>query len=305
MMGDLQMKSKKIVVGLLAIVALGGIAGGISYKTHLKDTEKPELETQNIKKIDIEKEQAKKGQEEKMSKDSKKEVAHSNFKSKVDGYVTEFRESKDDIQTFYQNLNSINAKELNTKDKEHLDNLYLGADDWSRLTSDYNEVRQTGADTNPNPDVKEIMKYAKDGLTNVNIDNLIATGVMSKDTVDKYISVLEEYVKNKQGDLEKQEKLNKQMELESQKETDKQKELDKEHEKLKTTQEKEVFYYNAINEARKKQIEYINSIKDPKIKQSVQTSSGAATGEATLLELKYPEDAKIISESLAKVNKVS
>lgn len=80
-----------------------------------------------------------------------------------------------------------------------------------------------------------------------------------------------------------------------------QEELDKQHAELKTTQEKEVFYYNIINEAMQRQINYIKSIKDPKVSQSVQSSVGAAVGESTFLELKYPEDYKIIRESLQKV----
>ena len=80
---------------------------------------------------------------------------------------------------------------------------------------------------------------------------------------------------------------------------------DKQNVELKTKQEKEDFYYNIINEAMQKQINYINSIKDPKVKQSVQTSSSAAIAEATSLEMKYPEDSEIINECLAKVIRVN
>lgn len=68
-----------------------------------------------------------------------------------------------------------------------------------------------------------------------------------------------------------------------------------------TTQEKEAYYYNTINEAMQKQINYINSIEDPITKQSVQTSHSAAIAEATGLMSEYPEDAEIIKVSMKKV----
>ncbi|MGL4760858.1 MAG: hypothetical protein ACRCWG_05295 [Sarcina sp.] len=67
--------------------------------------------------------------------------------------------------------------------------------------------------------------------------------------------------------------------------------------------EKEEHYYTLINNAMQKQIDYINSIEDPQIKQSVQSSIGAAIGEATLLEINHPEDSEIIQTSLQKVLK--
>lgn len=58
-------------------------------------------------------------------------------------------------------------------------------------------------------------------------------------------------------------------------------------------------YYDFIKADWKKQSDYIKSINDPKIQ--VQSSVGAAVGQATILEMRYPEDTKAIREALQKV----
>lgn len=83
---------------------------------------------------------------------------------------------------------------------------------------------------------------------------------------------------------------------------EKYKELDRQHAQLKTTEEKEVFYYNKITDAKQRQIDYINSLKDPIEKQSVQSSLGAAVSESTFLMMRYPEDSEIIENVLSKIN---
>lgn len=65
-----------------------------------------------------------------------------------------------------------------------------------------------------------------------------------------------------------------------------------------TTQEKETYYYNTINEAMQKQSNYIKSLEPGT---QVQSSIGTAYGEVMLLEMKYPEDAEIIKVSMKKV----
>ncbi len=60
-------------------------------------------------------------------------------------------------------------------------------------------------------------------------------------------------------------------------------------------------YYDSIRTAWQKQKDYIDSIDDNAVKQSVQTSHSAAIFEANRLEMKYPEDADMINQSLQKV----
>lgn len=71
--------------------------------------------------------------------------------------------------------------------------------------------------------------------------------------------------------------------------------------KKKTLKERSEYYYKKIKDAKNKQTEYINSFNNPEEKQSLQTPQSAAIGEATLLEMKYPEDTNIVEESLKKV----
>lgn len=68
-----------------------------------------------------------------------------------------------------------------------------------------------------------------------------------------------------------------------------------------TTTSVEDEYYQAIKGAWEKQKEYINSIEDPNVKQSVQTPTGAATGEATRLQMENPEDSELIDNILKQV----
>lgn len=303
------MNTKKIMIIILAITVIGGVAGRIGYKAYLQKGKEQELEIQHVPETKSKNEQAEVSSKNEQSKvESKNEqievksrneqvkedkLIHSNFQSKVQSYVAEFRKSGDDIYTFKKNLDSINTKNLNTEDKAKLNNLQLAAKDWSMFTEYYDYVRQTGDNDSYS---EQAMKYAKEALDKVNTNNLIATGVMSKSTVDKYTSFLREYIEKKLKELDKQNK----QELGNQEEV-KRKELDKQHAQLKTIQEKEEFYYNIINEAMQRQIKYINSIKDPKVSQSVQSSIGAAASEETYLELLFPEDTKILRETLSKV----
>lgn len=126
-------------------------------------------------------------------------------------------------------------------------------------------------------------------------------GIVSLENTEQKV---EKKVENTEQKVEKKSE-NAEQKVEKKPENIEQKVEDKQNVELKTKQEKEDFYYNIINEAMQKQINYINSIKDPKVKQSVQTSSSAAIAEATSLEMKYPEDSEIINECLAKVIRVN
>lgn len=77
-------------------------------------------------------------------------------------------------------------------------------------------------------------------------------------------------------------------------------ERDKQQAQLKTREEKLEFYYNIINNTMQKQIDYIVSLKDDPAAGQVQSSLGAAISQSVGLELSYPEDSEIISESLSK-----
>ena len=154
----------------------------------------------------------------------------------------------------------------------------------------------------------EVSKSDTDSLDS-NTQDLVAEGgenvSSSKNLIDskfeKTQHKAEENVQQKTQEKTEQKVQENVQQKTQQAELDKQAELDRQHAELKTTQEKEAFYYNIINEAMQRQINYINSIKDPKVSQSVQTSLGAAVAESTFLEMRYPEDSKIISESLQKV----
>ena len=275
------MKNKKIGIIILGLVLVGGVAGGYSYKSHMKEVKQQELETQQAQEVKAKEEQVKVQD----TKEVEEDVINSNFKSKIESYISEFRKSGDDIQGFIGKLNSIDTKSLNTQEKTLYDNVRRAAGEWSDLNSVYSQIRMAGDGS-----MEDIVKYnsedsineSKKVIDKTDVKNIISTGVMSKEAVDKEISFLNEYIENKEQDVKKQQ-------------------VKVEDTKLKTTQEKEEFYYNKIKDARQRQIDYINSIKDPDVKQSVQSSLAAAIAEETSLELKYPEDSKIIQASLTKV----
>ncbi|WP_297519289.1 hypothetical protein [uncultured Clostridium sp.] len=301
------MKNKKIGIIILGLVLVGGVAGGYSYKSHMKEVKQQELEAQQAQEVKAKEEQVKvqdtkEVEEDKVkvsglsdkhiaeSKVEKEDVINSNFKSKIESYVSEFRKSGDDIQGFIGKLNSIDTKSLNTQEKTLYDNVRRAAGEWSDLNSVYSQIRMAGDGS-----MEEIVKYnsedsineSKKVIDKTDVKNIISTGVMSKEAVDKEISFLKEYIENKEQDVKKEKEEELQVKVE--------------HAKLKTTQEKEEFYYNEIKTARQRQMDYINSIKDPNTKQSVQSSMAAAIAKETSLELKYPEDSKIIQASLTKV----
>ena len=320
------MKNKKIGIIISAIVIIGVIA----YKTYLQDGKQQEVKAS--KKVEIQAEGTQEGKKlvdestlknqevkaksidernkvisenkEDSKVNDKDEVSNSSFESKLESYVSKFRESeKSSTSTpdFIEKLDSLNTKNLNAQEKAQLTNVIRAVGDWNDLNSAYSQIRMAG-DGSMNDIVKygskDSMNWAKDVIAKVDIRNLISTGVVSKEEAEKEISFLKEYARKQQVALDKQDE---QMKLENQKIEAEYKELDQQHAKLETKQEKEDFYYNRINKAMQKQGEYINSIKDPKVKQSVQTSFGAANGEATFLEMRYPKDSEIIQTSLSKV----
>ncbi|MGL5069597.1 MAG: hypothetical protein ACRC6T_17615 [Sarcina sp.] len=324
------MKNKKIGIIISAILIIGGIAGGIGYKTYLQDGKQQEVKAS--KKVEIQAEGTQEGkklvdestlknqevkvksidEQTKVTSENKKnskvnneeDISNSSFESKLESYVSEFRESeKSSTSTpdFIKKLDSLNTKNLNAQEKAQLANAIRGVGDWNDLNSAYSQIRMAGdgsMDDIVKYGSKDSMNWAKEVLTKIDVNNIIATGVMSKADAEKEISFLKEYAKKQQVALDKQDE---QMKLENQKVEAKYKELDQQYAKLKTKQEKEDFYYNKINEAMQKQSNYINSIKEPEVKQSVQTSFGAANGEATFLEMRYPKDSEIIQTSLSKV----
>lgn len=437
------MKIKKISIIILSIVAIGGFIGGTAYKTYVESSRQQELEIKHIKENTHKTQQTRVQQVDKEKNESTDENKPS-FESKVSSYLTEFKESKEDIDTLNHNLDSIKTNTLNETEKLQLANLKLAAKDWSILTVNYDYVRQVG-NQDHNPD--KALKYAKETLDTINTENLIATGIMSKESVDKKVSCLSGYIEKKetsqinqntQQNATKNEKiivtgpntvpgvyeydlddvnltpkiepsiitersscykvktenniyidfilnvhnLNEKtkmakdtitakiktnsndykcfsiaesanghnlekdnsikpletrkihyvaeipkteatgeiiltltingkdfsnkfdlegMMLEEVKTNNKKETAQINKIKKKTTQERAEYYYKKIKDAKKKQSEYINSFNKPEVKQSLQTSQSAAFAEATLLEMKYPEDTNIIEESLKKV----
>lgn len=303
------MKAKKISIITLAILVIGVSIGGTAYKMHVKSAAKQELEIQHIKENEnkeqqtrvqqVDKEKGKNNNSDNVPKKTenkdinkprqikKEKESNLDFESKVASYITKFKKSGDDIITLIESLDSINTNNLNETEKLQLTNLKLAARDWCSLKGCYDNVRQTVTPDN-DPILDETLEYAREAL-NCNTKNLIDTGIMSKESVDKKVSLIREYI----------EKAKKYKEDEKKK---KEKEIAQINSiKKKTIQERTEYYYKRIKDAKDAQHQYINSFDDPMIRQSLQTSQSAAFVEATWLEMRFPEDTNIIEENLKKV----
>lgn len=319
------MKKKKIGVIVLAVAFIGAVTGGVSYKASLQKDDQKSLETtaksdvksnvgqtEGENKIEIpseNKEFDKKVEDVKTThSDEQTEVNESkdvsDFELKLKSYVKEFRDGECDVPDFMRNLDSIDTKDLNSQEKTQLDDAKKAIGDWSDLNSFYSQIRMAGSGS-----MEDIvwhsgdseLEYAKEILKNTNTKNIVDAGVASKEKVDQEISFLKEYIEKKQEQVDKQKEDERQAKIDSQKADQEYKKLDEQHAKLKTTEEKKEFYYEQISKAMKAQVEYIDSLKTDKEKQSVQSSIGAANGEAVFLEMRYPKDSKIIEESLSEV----
>ncbi|MGL4739919.1 MAG: hypothetical protein ACRC41_03835 [Sarcina sp.] len=225
------MKNTKISVIVLGVVIIGAVATTIGYKASIQKNvvQKSEIKNKSDvksndgqsgvqgeveskeKETDENIEYEKNNSNEKQTsvntnEESKEKKESSNFEAKLNSYVTEFREGKSDVPEFMSNLRSIDTKNLSNDEKLQLDNVNKAASEWSDLNSFYSQVRMAGDGS-----MQDIVKYsganelalAKE-ISKIDTKNIIDTGIVSRENVDKRTTFLEEYIKAQEENLNKQ-----------------------------------------------------------------------------------------------------